>query len=230
MMQVETCGRRLRVARSFAKSPPMSSSSDIAFTPAVKAVQQQRGSRAGYARMEKKGGWSRTVTPELAEFIAAMDSCYLATANAAGQPYIQHRGGPPGFLKVLDESTMGFADFSGNRQYITTGNLSENPRAFLFLMDYVRLRRIKLWGTARVVTNDPALVLRLFPEGYEAKPEQAILFTLEAWDVNCPQHIPQMLPAADVAVTFQRLKQRIAELEAENAELRGETLANRSCS
>jgi uncharacterized protein len=227
MMQVETCGRRLRVARSFAKSPPMSSSSDIAFTPAVKAVQQQRGSRAGYARMEKKGGWSRTVTPELAEFIAAMDSCYLATANAAGQPYIQHRGGPPGFLKVLDESTLGFADFSGNRQYITTGNLSENPRAFLFLMDYVRLRRIKLWGTARVVTNDPALVLRLFPEGYEAKPEQAILFTLEAWDVNCPQHIPQMLPAADVAVTFQRLKQRIAELEAENAELRGETLANR---
>ena len=226
-MQVETCGRRLRVACSFAKSPPMSSSSDIAFTPAVKAVQQQRGSRAGYARMEKKGGWSRTVTPELAEFIAAMDSCYLATANAAGQPYIQHRGGPPGFLKVLDESTLGFADFSGNRQYITTGNLSENPRAFLFLMDYVRLRRIKLWGTARVVTNDPALVLRLFPEGYEAKPEQAILFTLEAWDVNCPQHIPQMLPAADVAVTFQRLKQRIAELEAENAELRGETLANR---
>jgi len=227
MMQVETCGRRLRVACSFAKSPPMSSSSDIAFTPAVKAVQQQRGSRAGYARMEKKGGWSRTVTPELAEFIAAMDSCYLATANAAGQPYIQHRGGPPGFLKVLDESTLGFADFSGNRQYITTGNLSENPRAFLFLMDYVRLRRIKLWGTARVVTNDPALVQRLFPEGYEAKPEQAILFTLEAWDVNCPQHIPQMLPAADVAVTFQRLKQRIAELEAENAELRGETLANR---
>jgi uncharacterized protein len=226
MMQVETCGRRLRVARSFAKSPPMSSSSDIAFTPAVKAVQQQRGSRAGYARMEKKGGWSRTVTPELAEFIAAMDSCYLATANAAGQPYIQHRGGPPGFLKVLDESTLGFADFSGNRQYITTGNLSENPRAFLFLMDYVRLRRIKLWGTARVVTNDPGLVQRLFPEGYEAKPEQAILFTLEAWDVNCPQHIPQMLPAADVAVTFQRLKQRIAELEAENAELRGETLAN----
>jgi predicted pyridoxine 5'-phosphate oxidase superfamily flavin-nucleotide-binding protein len=177
--------------------------------------------------MEKKGGRSRTDTTQLAEFIAAMDSCYLATANAAGQPYIQHRGGPPGFLKVLDESTLGFADFSGNRQYITTGNLSENPRAFLFLMDYVRLRRIKLWGTARVVTNDPALVLRLFPEGYEAKPEQAILFTLEAWDVNCPQHIPQMLPAADVAVTFQRLNQRIAELEAENAALRGETLANR---
>jgi predicted pyridoxine 5'-phosphate oxidase superfamily flavin-nucleotide-binding protein len=205
----------------------MTSSSDIAFTPAVKAVQEQRGSRAGYARMEKKGGWSRTVTPELAQFIAEMNSFYLATANAAGQPYIQHRGGPPGFLKVLDESTLGFADFSGNRQYITTGNLSENPRAFIFLMDYGRLRRIKLWGTARVVTGDPALTGRLFPEGYEAKPEQAILFALEAWDVNCPQHIPQMLPAADVAVTFQRLKQRIAELEAENAKLRGETLANR---
>ena len=199
----------------------MTISSDVAFTPAVKAVQQQRGSRAGYARMEKKGGWSRMVTPELAEFIAEMNSFYLATANAAGQPYIQHRGGPPGFLKVLDESTLGFADFSGNRQYITTGNLSENPRAFLFLMDYVRLRRIKLWGMARVVTDDPSLVARLFPESYEAKPEQAILFMLEAWDVNCPQHIPQMLPAADVAATFQRLKERIADLEAENAALRG---------
>jgi predicted pyridoxine 5'-phosphate oxidase superfamily flavin-nucleotide-binding protein len=177
--------------------------------------------------MEKKGGWSRMVTPELAEFIAEMNSFYLATANAAGQPYIQHRGGPPGFLKVLDESTLGFADFSGNRQYITTGNLSENPRAFLFLMDYVRLRRIKIWGTARVVTDDPVLVHRLFPEGYEAKPEQAILFTLEAWDVNCPQHIPQMLPAAEVAATFQHLKERIADLEAENAALRGRNSGDR---
>jgi len=200
----------------------MGSASDLAFTPAVKAVQQQRGSRAGYARMESKGGWRTTVTPELAEFIARLNSFYLATANAAGQPYIQHRGGPPGFLRILDERTLGFADFSGNRQYITTGNLSENPRAFLFLMDQVHRHRIKLWGTARVVTDDPSLVRQLFPRGYSAKPEQAILFTLEAWDVNCPQHIPQMLPASEAAAVFERLQARVTALEAENGALRNQ--------
>lgn len=200
----------------------MTSSSDIAFTPAVKAVQQQRGSRAAYARMEAKGGWRTTVTPELAEFIAGLNSLFLATANATGHPYIQHRGGPPGFLKILDEKTLGFADYTGNRQYITTGNLNENPRAFLFLIDYVQRRRIKVWGTARIVTDDRALVRRLFPENYEAKPEQAILFTIEAWDVNCPQHIPQLLPVAEVAAAFQGLQARIATLEAENAALRNQ--------
>src|SRR5436190_14740223 len=147
---------------------PLVHPSDIAFTASVKAQQTRMGSRRAYSHMEDSQGWPTTITPELEQFITARNSFYLATANAAGQPYIQHRGGPPGFLKVLDESTLGFADFSGNRQYITTGNLSENPRAFLFLMDYVRLRRIKLWGTGRVVTNDPALMQRLFPEGYEA--------------------------------------------------------------
>ncbi len=200
----------------------MTSASDVAFTPAVKAVQQQRGSRAAYERMEAKGGWRTTVTPELAEFIAGLNSLFLATANAAGHPYIQHRGGPPGFLKILDEKTLGFADYTGNRQYITTGNLNENPRAFLFLIDYVQRRRIKVWGTARIVTDDRALVRRLFPENYEAKPEQAILFTIEAWDVNCPQHIPQLLPVAEVAAAFQGLQARIATLEAENAALRNQ--------
>ena len=121
-----------------------------------------------------------------------MRSFYLATASADGQPYVQHRGGPPGFLRVVDERTLGFADFKGNRQYITTGNLAENGKAFIFIMDYAQRRRVKLWGRARVVEADAALLARLWPEGYEARPEQAILFEIEAWDTNCPQHIPQM--------------------------------------
>ena len=139
--------------------------------------------------MEAKGGWSSTVTPDLAHFIAARDSFYLSTASADGQPYIQHRGGPPGFLRVLDEHTLAFADFRGNRQYISAGNLAENPRAFLFLMDYPNRSRIKIWGRAKVVEDDPALMERLVDPGYAARPEQAIVFTIEAWDVNCPQHI-----------------------------------------
>jgi predicted pyridoxine 5'-phosphate oxidase superfamily flavin-nucleotide-binding protein len=125
--------------------------SDVAFTPAVKAVQQRKGSRAGYARMEAGRGWRTTVSPDLADYLADLDMFYLGTASTAGQPYIQYRGGPPGFLKVLDDKTLGFADFGGNRQYITLGNLSENPKAFLFLMDYANSRRVKVWGTARVV-------------------------------------------------------------------------------
>jgi len=198
----------------------MRSSSDIAFTPAVKAEQERRGSRGAYARMEAKGGWATTVTPELAAFIAKVRSFYLATANKDGQPYVQHRGGPQGFLRVIDETTLAFADFSGNRQYITTGNLAENPRAFIFLMDYVNCQRVKLWGTARVVDDDPELIARLFPDGYRARPEQAIVFTVTAWDANCPQHIPHMLFAKDVEGTIAPLKARIAQLEAENATLR----------
>ena len=132
--------------------------SDIAFTPAVKQIQTAKGSRAGYAHMETGRGWKTRVTPELAVFVAGLDMCYLGTANAEGQPYIQYRGGPPGFLKVLDEQTLGFADFGGNRQYITVGNLSENPKAFLFLIDYAHRQRVKVWGTAQVVENDPALL------------------------------------------------------------------------
>lgn len=195
-------------------------SSDIAFTPTVKAIQSERGSRSRYAKVEARGGWQTTVTPDLATIIGEVRSFYLATANAEGQPYVQHRGGPPGFLRVLDERTLAFADFSGNRQYITTGNLSDNPRAFIFLMDYASRRRIKIWGRARVITDDVALTARLFPDGYTARPEQAIVFELEAWDVNCQQHIPQLFPAEDVAVTLQRFQARMRELEAENAELR----------
>jgi predicted pyridoxine 5'-phosphate oxidase superfamily flavin-nucleotide-binding protein len=194
--------------------------SDVAFTPKVKEIQARRGSRRQYARMEEARGWCTTVTEDLAAFIAERDSFYLATANAAGQPYIQHRGGPKGFLRVIDEHSLAFADFRGNRQYITTGNLAENDKAYLFLMDYTHRRRVKIWGRARV-EDDPALLQSLAAPGYEGKPEQAILFTIEAWDTNCPQHIPQMFAAADVAAAIERLQGRIEELEAEVAKLRG---------
>jgi predicted pyridoxine 5'-phosphate oxidase superfamily flavin-nucleotide-binding protein len=194
-------------------------SSDVAFTPAVKAVQAQRGSRALYEEMESVGSWETGVTPELRQFIAEQRSCFLATANAQGQPTIQHRGGPPGFLRVLDEKTLGFADFVGNRQYITTGNLSENPKACLLLIDYSRRRRIKLWGEARVVEGDAQLLAKLAPKNYRALPEQAILFTIAAWDANCPQHIPQRFEAADVTALLAERDARIAELEQEVARL-----------
>ena len=164
--------------------------SDIAFTPAVKAVQAAKGSRDSYARAERRG-WRTRVTPDLAEFLAGLDMFYLGTASAEGQPYIQYRGGSPGFLKVLDEKTLAFADFGGNRQYITLGNLSENPKAFLFLMDYANQQRVKLWGTARVVEDDAELLERLRDPDYPGKVERAIVFTVEAWDINCPQHIHQ---------------------------------------
>ena len=197
-------------------------SSDVAFTPAVKTAQASRGSRDPNARMEAKGGFRTTVTPDLAGFLAEARSFYLATASADGQPYVQHRGGPPGLLRVFDERTLGFADFKGNRQYITTGNLAENPRAYIFVMDYAQRRRVKLWGRARVVEDDPALLARLWPEGYAARPEQVILFEVEAWDTNCPQHIPQKFDAADVAQALASRDARIAELEAELAALKGQ--------
>lgn len=193
----------------------MKFSSDIAFTPAVKSIQARKGSRAGYAKMEAKGGWRTGIEPDVAAFIAAQTSFFLATANADGQPYIQHRGGPPGFLHVLDDKTLAFADFSGNRQYITQGNLQENAKAYIFIIDYAQRQRIKIWGTARVIEDDPELIAKLMPSNYNARPEQAILFTVAAMDFNCPQHIPQKFDAADVARALEERDKRIAELEAE---------------
>ena len=189
--------------------------SDVAFTPCVKAIQSRKGSRSAYARMESQGGWATAISEALAEFIAGQTSAFLATANTQGQPYIQHRGGPPGFLQGLDEHTIGFADFNGNRQFISWGNLAENPKAHLFLIDYTTRQRIKLWGSARVVEDDEELIKRLMPANYRAKSEQALLFTVNAWDANCPQHIPQRLEASDVAQALQGRDQKIAELEAE---------------
>jgi uncharacterized protein len=196
-------------------------SSDVAFTSSIKAVQLRKGSRETYGRMEERGSWPTVITPDLAAFIAAQTSVFLATANSEGQPYIQHRGGPAGFLRPLDDKTIGFADFAGNRQYITQGNLVENPKAHLFLIDYAHRRRIKIWGEARVVEGDGELVAKLMPDLYKARPEQAILFTVSAWDANCQQHIPQRFDAADVAAALAERDRRIAELEAALARLRG---------
>ena len=196
-------------------------SSDVAFTPAVKEIQARKGSRDAYARVEQQGGWRTEVDENLTAFLADANSLYFGTASAGGQPYIQHRGGPKGFVKVLDKNTLAFADYSGNRQYITQGNLSENPKAHIFLMDYAHRRRVKIWGEARVIDDDPALLNSLMPGGYRARPEQAVLFRISAWDTNCPQHIPQKFDAADVAAALAVRDARIEELEAELAALRG---------
>ena len=193
----------------------MATSSDVAFTPTVKAIQTKKGSRKAYARMEESGGWETAISEDVADFITDQTSFFLATANAAGQPYIQHRGGPKGFLHVLDEHTLAFADFAGNRQYISLGNLEDNPKVHLFLIDYAHRRRVKIWGEAKVVEDDPALLARLAPKGYAARPERVFVIRVVAWDVNCPQHIPQRIDAADVAEALASRDRRIAELEAE---------------
>ena len=202
--------------------PMTTPSSDVAFSDAVKAVQARKGSRAQFVDQIETRPWPTIITPDLKAFVESQVSVYLATASADGQPYIQHRGGPEGFLRVLDDTNIGFADYAGNRQYITQGNLTENPKAHLFLMDYMHRRRVKVWGTARVVEGDRELTSKLMPKGYRARPEQVILFTVTAWDVNCSQHIPQRFEAADVASALQTRDGRIAELEAEIRRLKGE--------
>jgi predicted pyridoxine 5'-phosphate oxidase superfamily flavin-nucleotide-binding protein len=195
-------------------------SSDVAFTPSVKAVQARKGSRRSYERMEEGGSWETRITADLAAFIEAQTSIFLATVNAAGQPYIQHRGGPAGFLRVLDEKTLGFAYFSGNRQYITQGNLADNPKAHLFLIDYAQRRRVKIWGEARVVEGDAELTARLMPDGYRARAEHVMLFCVSAWNANCADHIPQRFEAVDVAAALAERDKRIEVLEAELRRLR----------
>ena len=199
--------------------------SDVAFSPAVKAIQTRKGSREAYAHVEETRGWRTEIDDDLASFLGETTSFYLSTASADGQPYIQHRGGPKGFIKVLDSHTLAFADFAGNRQYITQGNLTENPKAHIFIMDYTHRRRVKIWGEAEIIEDDPALTRSLMPQGYRARPEQVILFTIKAWDTNCPQHIPQKFDAADVAAALASRDARIAELEAELAKLKGETVS-----
>lgn len=206
------------------RHPPIPSS-DVAFTDRVKAEQARRGSRASYARLEREGGFETEIGEDLAAFVAAQRSAFLVTASAAGQPYVQHRGGPPGFLRVLDPRTIAFADFAGNRQYISLGNLAENPKVHLFLIDYAHRQRIKIWGEARVIEDDPALLARLTPAGYRGKPERAIVIHVTAWDANCPQHIPQRLEAADVEAALAARDARIAELEAQVEALRAGRLA-----
>jgi len=192
----------------------MSDNVNIVLTPQAQAAMAARGSLAGYAK-KIAAGYPERVTSDLAGFIAELDTAFLATTSAEGAPYIQHRGGPKGFIKVLDEKTLGFADFAGNRQYITISNLEANDRAFLFLLDFANRQRIKVWGRARVVENDPKLMERLVEPGYRARPERAILFTIEAWDVNCSQHITERYTQAEVALAVAGLRDRIATLEDE---------------
>lgn len=194
--------------------------SDIAFTSSVKALQARKGSRHAYARMEQNGSWESTVTSQLRDFIAMQTSFYMATANADGQPYIQHRGGPAGFLHVLDEHRLAFVDFSGNKQFISQGNLAENPQVHLFLMDYAHRQRIKIWGEATVIEDDPALLASLMPENYSAKPEQVVVIRISAWDANCPQHIPVRFDAVDVKKALDAKDLEIARLLHELATLR----------
>lgn len=196
-------------------------SSDVGFTPTVKAIQARKGSRDSYARLEESGGWKTEIDPDLAAFIAAQRSFFLATANAQGQPYVQHRGGPPGFLHVVDARTLAMADYRGNRQYISQGNLQDNPRAFIFLIDFARGQRVKIWGRARMIEGDDDLTMKMMPSGYRARAEQVLVFEVEAWDANCPQHIPQRFEADEVATEMAARDARIAELEAEVARLRG---------
>ena len=202
--------------------PDLAYPSDIVFTPSVKAQQQAHGSRHAYARMEQGRGFRTAIDDDIRGFIEAQTTLFMATANLDGQPYIQHRGGPAGFLHVLDEHTIAFADFTGNRQFVSTGNLADNPKAQLFLMDYAHRQRLKIWGEARVET-DPALVERLMPAGYKARAEQAIVFTVKAWDANCPQHIPQLIPVDEVIPAIAERDRRIDELEKELAVLRKRT-------
>lgn len=198
----------------------MSDNTDIVFTPAAQAAMAARGSVAGYAK-RIAAGFPDRITSDLAGFIAELDTAFLATTSAQGAPYIQHRGGPKGFIKVLGEKTLGFADYAGNRQYITVSNLQGNERAFLFLLDFANRQRIKVWGRARVVENDPELLGRLLDPAYRARPERAILFTVEAWDVNCSQHITARYTEAEVAAAVSGLRDRIAMLEDELARARG---------
>ncbi|MCK9915180.1 pyridoxamine 5'-phosphate oxidase family protein [Microbacteriaceae bacterium K1510] len=197
----------------------MTNNSEIVFTPAAQKAQAERGSAGAYARRMAEG-FPDKVTPELAQFIALQDTAFLATATADGAPYIQHRGGPKGFIKVVDEKTLGFADYRGNRQYITLANLSENDRAYLFLLDPAHRQRIKIWGRARVVEDDAALVEKLFDAGYKAKPERAILFTIDAWDVNCSQHILARFTEAEIEEAFAAMRGKMEELQSENVRLR----------
>jgi uncharacterized protein len=169
---------------------------EVMFSPAVRSEQVCRGSREAYARRAAAGRFARELSADVMAFIAQRDSAYLATASADGQPYVQHRGGPAGFLQILNDHTLALLDYAGNKQFISVGHLAENERAFLFLMDYANARRLKLWGRARV-SNDPEVIASLMPSAGSRRVEHAIVFTVLAWDWNCSQHIPRLVPAAD---------------------------------
>ena len=194
----------------------MSGPEDVLFSDAVKAEQARLGSRPMFEGRE----WKTEITDDLRQFLGVIDTFFFATASADGRPYIQHRGGPPGFLKTIGSHTLAFADFAGNRQYITLGHLKENDRAHIFILHFATQQRVKLWGRARVIENDTELMERLVDPAYKARPQRAIVFTLEAWDVNCTQHIVPRYSEAEIAPGIDKLVARIRELEDEVARLK----------
>jgi len=195
----------------------MSGPEDVLFSAAVKAEQARLGSRAQFEDRE----WTTEITDNLRQFLDTIDTFFFATASADGRPYVQHRGGPPGFLKPIGTHTLAFADFAGNRQYITLGHLKENDRAHIFIPHFATQQRLKLWGRARVVEGDLELMERLVDPAYKAKPQRAIVFTLDIWDINCPQHIVPRYTEAEMAPAVNKLIARIKELEDEVARLKG---------
>jgi predicted pyridoxine 5'-phosphate oxidase superfamily flavin-nucleotide-binding protein len=197
----------------------MSGPEDLLFSASVKAEQARLGSRQSFEDRE----WATAITEDLARFLDAIDTFFFATASADGQPYIQHRGGPPGFLKPIGPKTLAFADFAGNRQYITLGHLKENERAHIFILHFATQQRLKMWGRARVIENDAALMERLVDPTYKARPQRAVVFELEAWDVNCRQHIVPRYSEGEIAPAVNNLAARIKELEEELARLKGES-------
>ena len=187
---------------------------ELAFTPNVQAVQSAQGSRRAYERFEHGEDHHDTLGPQEASFIGTRDSFYMATVSETGWPYIQHRGGPRGFLKVLDERTIGFADFRGNRQYISVGNLKSDDRIALFLMDYANKARLKILGRARIAdATDEEILKRLVIPEYRAPVERGMLIRVEAFDWNCPQHITQRFTLTEVQAAVGPLRTRIEELE-----------------
>ena len=196
--------------------------SDIAFTEAVKEAQRQRGSRKTYDVLERSGGWKDTVDESLANFLAQRDFFYFGTASRDGRPYIQYRGGPKGFVKVIDPNTLAFADYAGNRQYISLGNLSENDRAFMFFIDYPTRTRIKIWGRAKFIESDPELLARLADPGYETVAERVLVFHMQAWDVNCRKYIHERWTKEELEDVLLPMRQQVAELKSENNRLRAE--------
>lgn len=194
----------------------MTKPEDVLFSPAVKAEQARLGSRTSFESRE----WQTEVTDNLRQFLDAIDTFFLATASADGRPYVQHRGGPAGFLKPIGPTTLAFADFAGNRQYITLGHLKENDRAHIFIPHFATQQRLKLWGRARAVEGDIALMERLVDPAYTARPQRAIVFEIEAWDINCRQHITARYSEAEMAPAVNKLVARIKELEDEVARLK----------
>ena len=196
---------------------------EIAFTPAVRDVQKKRGSAQAYDKfLADEAPADNTLGDAESAFITARDGFYQATVSETGWPYVQFRGGPRGFIKVLDEQTIAYADFRGNRQYVSTGNLGGDERISLILIDYPNRRRLKIYGRVELVNadDDPELIAKLHNEGYKAKVERAVVITIEALNWNCPSHIPQRLTLDEMQPVLAQLQQEIASLKAENAELK----------